>query len=108
MPSNQLILPSQAIRRSWSPNFSRLAGWRSFRRWYRIVIGKVALGLRSDYLAIATLGISEIIIFFIKNEEWLTRGVKNVNGLPRPVPRNRPAASTVVRGLGHDYRYACR
>ena len=32
------------------------------------------------------MGISEIIIFFIKNEEWLTRGVKNVNGLPRPVP----------------------
>ena len=50
------------------------------------VIGKIALGLRSDYLAIATLGISEIIIFFIKNEEWLSRGVKNVNGLPRPVP----------------------
>ena len=50
------------------------------------VIGKIALGLRSDYLAIATLGISEIIIFCIKNEEWLTRGVKNVNGLPRPVP----------------------
>jgi len=50
------------------------------------VIGKIALGLRSDYLAIATLGISEIIIFVIKNEEWLTRGVKNVNGLPRPVP----------------------
>jgi len=50
------------------------------------VIGKVALGLRSDYLAIATLGISEIIIYIIKNEEWLARGVKNVNGLPRPVP----------------------
>jgi branched-chain amino acid transport system permease protein len=50
------------------------------------VIGKVALGLRSDYLAIATLGISEIVLYFIKNEEWLTRGVKNVNGLPRPVP----------------------
>ena len=49
-------------------------------------IGKVALGLRSDYLAIATLGISEIIIYFLKNEDWLTRGVKNVNGLPRPVP----------------------
>ena len=49
-------------------------------------IGKVALGLRSDYLAIATLGISEIIIYFLKNEEWLTRGVKDVSGLPRPVP----------------------
>ncbi|MFK7901325.1 MAG: branched-chain amino acid ABC transporter permease [Nitratireductor sp.] len=50
------------------------------------VVGKIALGLRSDYLAIATLGISEIIIAFIKNEDWLTRGVKNVTGLSRPVP----------------------
>lgn len=49
-------------------------------------IGRIALGLRSDYLAIATLGISEIIIALIKNEDWLTRGVKNVSGLPRPVP----------------------
>ncbi len=50
------------------------------------IIGKIALGLRSDYLAIATLGISEIIVSVLKNEDWLTRGVKNVNGLPRPVP----------------------
>jgi len=50
------------------------------------VIGKISLGLRSDYLAIATLGIAEIIIAVIKNEDWLTRGVKNVNGIPRPWP----------------------
>ena len=50
------------------------------------LVGKVALGLRADYLAIATLGISEIIIAVLKNEDWLTRGVKNVTGLPRPVP----------------------
>ncbi|WP_370206225.1 branched-chain amino acid ABC transporter permease [Pararhodobacter marinus] len=50
------------------------------------VIGKISLGLRSDYLAIATLGIAETIIAILKNEEWLSRGVKNVNGLPRPVP----------------------
>lgn len=50
------------------------------------VVGKIALGLRADYLAIATLGISEIILAIIKNEDWLTRGVKNVTGLPRPVP----------------------
>lgn len=49
-------------------------------------IGKTALGLRSDYLAIATLGIAEIIIAVLKNEDWLARGVKNVVGLPRPVP----------------------
>ncbi len=50
------------------------------------VIGKTALGLRSDYLAIATLGIAEIVIAVMKNEDWLARGVKNVIGLPRPVP----------------------
>ena len=50
------------------------------------VIGKTALGLRSDYLAIATLGIAEIIIAVMKNEDWLARGVKNIIGLPRPVP----------------------
>ena len=49
-------------------------------------IGKTALGLRSDYLAIATLGIAEIVIAVMKNEDWLARGVKNVIGLPRPVP----------------------
>ena len=49
-------------------------------------IGKTALGLRSDYLAIATLGIAEIIISVLKNEDWLARGVKNVISLPRPWP----------------------
>ena len=53
------------------------AGWAA---------GKISLGLRSDYLAIATLGISEIVVAFLKYEEWLARGVKNVSGLPRPVP----------------------
>ena len=50
------------------------------------MVGKITLGLRSDYLAIATLGISEIIVIVLKNEDWLTRGVKNVTALPRPVP----------------------
>lgn len=50
------------------------------------LVGKITLGLRTDYLAIATLGISEIIVAVLKHEDWLTRGVKNVTGLPRPVP----------------------
>ena len=48
------------------------------------VIGKIALGLRADYLAIATLLISEIVISVIKHEDWLARGVKNVIGLKKP------------------------
>ena len=50
------------------------------------VIGKIALGLRADYLAIATLLIAEIIVSIIKHEDWLARGVKNVIGLKRPAP----------------------
>ncbi len=50
------------------------------------LIAKIALGLRADYLAIATLGIAEIILAILKNEDWLARGVKNVSGLDRPVP----------------------
>ena len=50
------------------------------------VIGKICLGLRSDYLAISTLLISGIIVTVIKHEEWLSRGVKNVIGLKRPAP----------------------
>ena len=49
-------------------------------------IGKTALGLRSDYLAIATLGIAEIVITVIKSEDWLARGVKNFIHLRRPFP----------------------
>ncbi len=50
------------------------------------VIGKVALGLREDYLAIATLGIAEIVVAVMKNEDWLARGVKNLGFDRRPWP----------------------
>jgi branched-chain amino acid transport system permease protein len=50
------------------------------------VIGRICLGLRADYLAIATLGIAEIVKAFLKNEEWLTRGTLTVSPLPWPVP----------------------
>ena len=71
------------------------------------IIGKTALGLRSDYLAIATLGIAEIIIYILKNEDWLSRGVKNVIGLPRPVPyeidlQNDPAFVERAASWGFD------
>ncbi len=51
------------------------------------IIGKIALGLRTDYLAIATIGISEIIRALIKNMDWLTRGTLTVSPIPWPVPR---------------------
>jgi len=76
------------------------------------VVAKTALGLRSDYLAIATLGISEIIIAMMKNEEWLDRGVKNVIDIGRwPVPdevvlQQQPGFVAAAQGLGMDARTA--
>ncbi len=60
-----------------------------------------------DYLAIATLGISEIIIAILKNEDWLARGVKNVAGLDSPIPdavtlQNDPAFVERAVNLGLD------
>ena len=49
-------------------------------------VGKICLGLRSDYLAIATLGIAQIIKTFLKNADWLTRGTLTVSPLPWPTP----------------------
>jgi branched-chain amino acid transport system permease protein len=88
--------------------FAGIAAW---------VIGKITLGLRSDYLAIATLGISEIIIAVLKHEDWMTRGVKNVIGMPRPVPYEVNLQSTpwfleLCNWLGADpvgfFKYICQ
>ncbi|WP_299359896.1 branched-chain amino acid ABC transporter permease [uncultured Paracoccus sp.] len=70
-------------------------------------VGKVALGLRSDYLAIATLGIGEIIVAVMRNEGWLARGVLNFSGIPRPVPyeldlQGDPDFQARVAGWGMD------
>lgn len=47
-------------------------------------IGKVCLRFRSDYLAIATIGVAEIIRLVIKSEGWLTGGARGVTKIPRP------------------------
>ena len=49
-------------------------------------VGHICLGLRSDYLAIATLGIAEIIKAVFKNADWLTQGTLTVSPLAWPVP----------------------
>lgn len=50
------------------------------------IIGRICLGLRTDYLAIATIGVSEIIRALIKNMDWLTRGTLTVSPVPWPTP----------------------
>ena len=47
-----------------------------------IPLGMAALRLREDYLAIVTLGFSETTRLVIQQEEWLTRGVQGLPGVP--------------------------
>ncbi len=47
-------------------------------------VGKVCLRLRTDYLAIATIGIAEIFRLILKNETWATNGPRGVSMIPKP------------------------
>ena len=49
------------------------------------LIGIPTLRLRGDYLAIMTIGLSEIIRYMAVNEKWLTRGSQGIRNLPRPL-----------------------
>ena len=53
------------------------------------------------------MGIAEIIIAVLKNEDWLDRGVKNVIGIPRPLPyevslQQSPSFTHQAAALGLD------
>jgi branched-chain amino acid transport system permease protein len=43
------------------------------------------LRLRTDFLAIATLGIAEIIRLVFQNERWLANGPQPLRGIPQPL-----------------------
>jgi len=47
------------------------------------LIGLICIRLRSDYLAIATIGIAEIIKLIFKNETEVTNGPRGINKIPR-------------------------
>jgi branched-chain amino acid transport system permease protein len=48
------------------------------------LVGMITMKLRADYLAIATIGIAEIVRLVLKNESALTGGVRGMPGIPRP------------------------
>ncbi|TKX45864.1 branched-chain amino acid ABC transporter permease [Halorubrum sp. ARQ200] len=47
-----------------------------------LLIGIPTLRLRADYLAIASLGLAEVIRLVVLNERWLTNGSAGVRGIP--------------------------
>ncbi len=50
-----------------------------------LLIGSTTLRLREDYLAIVTIGMSEMVRLIANNEEWLTKGTRGVYGYDRPL-----------------------
>ncbi|MGY4706672.1 branched-chain amino acid ABC transporter permease [Candidatus Bipolaricaulota sp. J31] len=50
-----------------------------------LFIGWITIRLREDYLAIATIGIAEVLRLIIKNEAWLTNGVWGIKNIPSPL-----------------------
>ena len=51
---------------------------------FGLLLGMPTLRLREDYLAIVTIGFSEVLRFILLNEEWLTRGPFGIYGFDRP------------------------
>jgi branched-chain amino acid transport system permease protein len=47
-------------------------------------VARICVHLKSDYLAMASIGISEILRMVIVNEQWLTNGSLGVANIPRP------------------------
>ncbi|HVO89502.1 MAG TPA: branched-chain amino acid ABC transporter permease [Casimicrobiaceae bacterium] len=59
-------------------------------------IGALALRLREDYLAIVTLGFSEVVRLVLLNEEKLTGGGLGLTGIPRPFANLGPGAAEIA------------
>jgi len=55
-----------------------------------LLIGFSTLRLREDYLAIVTIGVSEVIRLVALNEEWLTKGAFGIQSFPLPLENFRP------------------
>lgn len=65
-----------------------------------LLIGCSTLRLREDYLAIVTIGVSEIVRLVALNEEWLTRGAFGVQRYAIPLAGFNPSWLTKVGMIG--------
>ena len=49
------------------------------------LLGYPALRVAHHYLAFVTLSFATLVFLVLRNEEWLTKGVYGISGIPRPV-----------------------
>lgn len=59
------------------------------------LVGRLCIRLKSDYLAIATIGIAEVMRLIVRNEDWLTNGSLGIRGIPRPLDGLSPPWSDI-------------
>ncbi|WP_333833178.1 branched-chain amino acid ABC transporter permease, partial [Rubrimonas sp.] len=64
-------------------------------------IGKICLRFRSDYLAIATIGVAEIIRLVARSEGWLTGAASGISNLPRPFATGGSAQAALQSNLAY-------
>ncbi|PSO48194.1 MAG: branched-chain amino acid ABC transporter permease [Cyanobacteria bacterium SW_9_44_58] len=55
-----------------------------------LLVGFSTLRLREDYLAIVTIGVSELLRLIAQNEEWLTQGTFGLQNYPLPLGEFNP------------------
>jgi branched-chain amino acid transport system permease protein len=53
--------------------------------FFGALVALTTLRLKEDFLAIATLGFSEVLRLFLINESWLTGGANGITDIPRPL-----------------------
>ncbi|WP_201836510.1 branched-chain amino acid ABC transporter permease [Microvirga zambiensis] len=64
----------------WPISFLAGAALAALAAW---PLGLVSLKLRDDYFAIVSLGFSEIVRIVVTSEQWLTKGVQGITGIPK-------------------------
>lgn len=80
-----VLLSSQGI-----PVFLAVLAGIAIASLLGLLIGMSTLRLREDYLAIVTIGVSEMLRLIALNEEWLTKGAFGVRGFTIPLENFAP------------------
>ncbi|MBZ0215583.1 MAG: branched-chain amino acid ABC transporter permease [Fimbriimonadaceae bacterium] len=81
--------------------FAAAMGLAAIFAWF---VARICIRLRSDYLAISTLGIAEIFRLTFKNETDLTNGARGISYVPKPFenlpePWNQIGMALLILGI---------
>ncbi len=75
--------PSALLTMSWMDALALVSGGDAGRGGAGLAAGTRRLAAARRYLAIVTLGFSEIVCLVLVQEQWLTSGVQGIPGVPR-------------------------